>query len=113
VRVMSMAARADRSHERRRESGQKTRRYGANHYCWLDESQAIDRTEGIERRCGSQVHCPLSVLLQRGFERNQTELSGMRWNNEFNKYKAMRGKGTSCLRVYLPFIEFKSLFPLT
>ena len=59
-----------------------------------------------------QLRCPLSVLLQRGFERNQMELDGIGWNNEFNKYKAVRGKGASCLRVYLPLIEFKSLFPL-
>ena len=41
------------------------------------------------------------------------ELSGIGWNNEFNKYKAVEDKGASCLRVYLPCIEFKSLFPLS
>jgi hypothetical protein len=40
------------------------------------------------------------------------ELSGIRWNNESNKYKAIEGKGASCLRVSFAYIEFKSLLPL-
>ncbi len=36
-----------------------------------------------------RVQCPLHVLLQRGFEWDPTELSGIGWNNEINKYKAI------------------------
>jgi hypothetical protein len=34
------------------------------------------------------------------------ELSGIGWNGEFNKSKAIRRKGASCLRVLFAHIEF-------